>query len=84
MNPLSKQAIKNQLTGALISGVLTAIFMYLLFFRGWQSLAAGICIGFFVYLGIAAYSNKIEKRYFMLPPNEIKFYHKKFNNNFQK
>jgi len=63
MNPLSKQAIKNQLTGALISGVLTAIFMYLLFFRGWQSLAAGICIGFFVYLGIAAYSNKIEKRY---------------------
>jgi adenylate cyclase len=63
MNPLSKQAIKNQLTGAIISGFITAIFMYVLFFREWQSIAAGICIGFFVYLGIAGYSNKIEKKF---------------------
>jgi adenylate cyclase len=63
MNRVSKQAIKNQLTGASISGCITAIFMFLIFYTGWQSLAAGVCIGFFVYLGIAGYSNKFEKRY---------------------
>jgi adenylate cyclase len=63
MNPLSKQAIKSQITGALISGALTALFMYVLFFREYRSIVTGACIGIFVYFGISFYSNKIEKRF---------------------
>lgn len=63
MNLIAKQELKNTLTGAVISGLLTAVFMYVLFFRGYQSIAAGACIGFFTYLGIAFYTNKIVKRY---------------------
>jgi len=63
MNTISKQELKSQLTGAFISGFVTAIFMYVAFYSGFQSLAAGACIGFFVYIGIAYYSNKIVKLY---------------------
>ena len=63
MDPVSKQNLKNQLIGASISGGLTAVFMYLLFYQGYQSIVAGFCIGFFVYIGISAYTTNIERKY---------------------
>lgn len=46
-----------------ISGMITAIFMYWFYYQGWESLAAGMCIGFFVYVSIALYESFIVKRY---------------------
>ena len=63
MNPTLNQHLKNQLIGASISGGLTAIFMYVLFYQGHQSLVAGFCIGFFVYIGISAYTTNIERKF---------------------
>jgi adenylate cyclase len=63
MNPFSKQEIINQVPKAILSGALTAAFMYVLFFKGYQSILAGASIGFFVYFGISFYTNEIEKRY---------------------
>jgi adenylate cyclase len=63
MKLLFKQELKSQFTGAFISGAVTAVFMYLLFYSGARSIYAGSCIGFFTYLGISAYSRRIEKRY---------------------
>ncbi len=48
----------------MISGIVTAVFMYLLYYRGWESVAAGICIGFFVYVSIAFYDLYIVKHIF--------------------
>lgn len=63
MNPLLKQNLKNQLIGACISGGLTALFMYFIFHRGFQSIIAGFCIGFFVYIGISLYNINIERKF---------------------
>ncbi len=63
MNPVSKQNLKNQIIGSGISGGLTAIFMYLLFYQGYQSIVAGLCIGFFVYMAISIYTNNFERKY---------------------
>ncbi len=63
MNPLKTQQIKQTATGAIISGLITAVFMYLVYYRGFRSIAAGMCIGVFIYLGISLYSEHIEKKY---------------------
>jgi adenylate cyclase len=63
MNPFLIQELKSQVPRAIISGVLTALFMYVLFFKGYQSIVAGTCIGFCVYFSISFYTNKIEKKY---------------------
>jgi len=46
MNSFSKQELKSQVPKAILSGALTAAFMYVLFFKGYQSILAGASIGF--------------------------------------
>jgi class 3 adenylate cyclase len=64
LSPTLKKLLKTLLINSSISGAITAAFMYLIFFEGPESVAAGFCIGFSVYLGITAYKRQIERRYF--------------------
>jgi adenylate cyclase len=64
LSPTTKKLIKTLLINSSISGVLTAAFMFLGFYAGPESIYAGFCIGFMVYIGIAVYKRKIEYRYF--------------------
>ena len=63
-SPTTKKLLKTRLINSSISGLLTAVFMYLIFYSGIESILAGFCIGFSVYLCIAVYKRKIEYRYF--------------------
>jgi adenylate cyclase len=46
-----------------ISGIISSIFMYLFYFQGTESILAGLCIGFSVYLAIVLYRRNIETLY---------------------
>jgi adenylate cyclase len=63
LSPTQKKLLKTLLINSSISGAITAAFMYLIFYEGPESIAAGFCIGFTVYLGIAVYKRLIEHRY---------------------
>ncbi len=63
MRAVNSQQIKQKLSGAIISGLITATFMYFVYYRGFRSIAAGICIGGAVYLGISFYSDYIGNKY---------------------
>ncbi|MCB2219945.1 MAG: adenylate/guanylate cyclase domain-containing protein [Bacteroidetes bacterium] len=62
-----KKFEKRQLYGLLeigvISAVITAIFMYFIYYRGWQSIGAGLSIGFSIPLAISLYTENFFKRY---------------------
>lgn len=64
LNPTTVKLMKSLLINSSISGLLTAAFMYLGFYAGPESIYAGFCIGFTVYMGIALYKRNIEYRYF--------------------
>ena len=64
LSPTNKKLFRTILINSVISGVLTAVFMYLIFYQGPESIFAGFCIGLTVYLGIAGYERSIEYRYF--------------------
>jgi adenylate cyclase len=64
LSPTLKKLLKTLLINSSISGAITAAFMYIIFYEGPESIAAGFCIGFTVYLGIAVYKRLIEHRYF--------------------
>ena len=62
MNSLQKRQLKSILTTSSISAVLSAVFMFFMYYAGWQSIAAGLCLGFFIPLSISFYSEKIARR----------------------
>ena len=63
MNPIKKEKIVSIVRNTLISGLLTSIFMYLVYYRGWQSFSAGMFIGGFIYLAVYFYYSRIADRY---------------------
>lgn len=63
MNSVTKNEFIKSLRTAVISGIVSAIFMYFFYYQGWQSIAAGICIGFFIPFTLFFYSNKIADKY---------------------
>lgn len=64
MDSIRKQRIKKYILGALLSGVLTAIFMYYVFFQGLRSVWAGLFTGIIIYIVLAFYKVKISNKYF--------------------
>jgi len=63
MNSLQKKQLKDFIRGALVSGILTSIFMYFIYFKGIQSIWAGLFIGFSIYMVMIAYNIKFADRY---------------------
>ncbi len=63
MDPIKKQLYTSLARNAIISGLLTSVFMYLVYYPGWESLAAGMYIGSLIYLAIGYYSDRIADRY---------------------
>ncbi len=60
-----KQQIKTLLTIWSISAPITVIFMYFTYYPGWQSIAAGICIGISIPLITTLYTNIIVRKYLL-------------------
>lgn len=58
-----KQRIKNRLSTCTISAGITATFMYLFYYSGWQSIAAGLSIGFTIPFILSYYSNNIVRKH---------------------
>ncbi len=63
MNSVTKNEFFISLRTAIISGFVSAVFMYFFYYPGWQSIAAGLCIGFFIPFTLFFYSNKIANKY---------------------
>ena len=63
MKSVEKQQFKKSLKTGLISAVITIVFMYLFYYPGWQSIAAGLCIGFLIPVIISLYTDKIVRRH---------------------
>ena len=63
MNSVTKSEFLSSLRTAIISGIVSAIFMYFFYYQGWQSIAAGLCIGFFIPISLFFYTNKIARKY---------------------
>ena len=64
MDSIQKQEIKRYILGALISGSLTVVFMYYVFYQGLLSVWAGLFTGITIYIALAFYKVKISNRYF--------------------
>ena len=63
MNSVTKNEFLSSLRTAVISGIISAVFMYFFYYQGWQSIAAGLCIGFFIPICLFFYTNKIARKY---------------------
>jgi len=63
MKSNQKRQLISALKTGLISAVITATFMYLFYYPGWQSTAAGLCIGFFIPVILSYYSNNIVRKH---------------------
>jgi adenylate cyclase len=63
MKPEYKRRIKSRLTTCIISAFATSVFMYLFYFPGWQSIAAGLNIGFFIPLILTWYSDSVVRKH---------------------
>lgn len=63
MNFVLKREFLSNLRIAIISGIISAVFMYFFYYQGWQSIAAGLCIGFLIPFSLSFYSNKIARKY---------------------
>ncbi len=62
MNSTQKQELKANIHGALISGIITAIFMYFVYYQGVISVWAGLFIGFTIYMVMVFYRKLILKK----------------------
>ncbi len=63
MKSNQKRQLISALKTGLISAFVTATFMYLIYYPGWQSIAAGLCIGFFIPVILSYYSNNIVRKH---------------------
>lgn len=63
MNTIQRQEIFSIIRGALTSGVLTAIFMYLVFYQGLLSVWSGLFTGITIYVILVFYNKLILKKY---------------------
>jgi adenylate cyclase len=63
MVPDLKQMVIGVLKTSAISAVLTSVFMYLLYYPGWQSIAAGVCIGGLIPIVLTIFYVKIQQKY---------------------
>ncbi len=63
MNSITKSEFFTSLRTAIISGFVSAVFMYFIYYKGWQSIAAGLCIGFFIPISLFFYTHIIAKKY---------------------
>lgn len=63
MKSNQKQILESIIRSGVISAFITATFMYLFYYAGWQSIAAGICIGFFIPSILTLYTNFIVRKY---------------------
>ncbi|MEZ5194958.1 MAG: adenylate/guanylate cyclase domain-containing protein [Bacteroidales bacterium] len=63
MNSIARNEFLSTLRIGVISGIVSAIFMYFFYYRGWQSIGAGLCIGFFIPLCLSFYTNRIIRKY---------------------
>lgn len=63
MTPTTRKQLRSLFINSSISGIVTAIFMYWFYYQGWESIAAGLCIGFFIYVAISVYDVYINRRY---------------------
>ena len=63
MKSNQKRQLISTLKTGLISAFVTAAFMYLFYYPGWQSIAAGLCIGFFIPVILSFYSNNIVRKH---------------------
>jgi adenylate cyclase len=63
MKPEQKREIKGHIQTSLISATLTAVFMYWFYYPGWQSIAAGVCIGGLIPVSLTLYGKYIYNRY---------------------
>ncbi|MBI9038333.1 MAG: adenylate/guanylate cyclase domain-containing protein [Bacteroidales bacterium] len=59
MNSTQKQELKANIQGALISGIITAIFMYFVYYQGMLSVWAGLFIGFTIFMAMVLYRKLI-------------------------
>ena len=64
MDSIQKQEIRKYILGALISGSLTVVFMYYVFYQGLLSVWAGLFTGITIYFSIAFFKVKISNKYF--------------------
>ena len=60
-----KQQIKTILNIWSVAVPVTVIFMYFTYYRGWQSVAAGVCIGISIPLITTLYTNIIVRKYLL-------------------
>lgn len=65
MNSVVKRELLSNLRTAVISGIISAIFMYFFYYQGWQSIAAGLCIGFLIPFSLSFYIHKIARKYLL-------------------
>lgn len=63
MHPELKQNIKEISRTILVSAILTVVFMYFFYYQGWQSIAAGICIGTLIPFLIMLYTEFVVRKY---------------------
>lgn len=63
MKLVTRNIITLHLGRAIFASILTSLFMYLLVYKDKTSIFAGLCIGFFIYIGIAFYTDFFEKRF---------------------
>lgn len=63
MKPEQASQLRSTFRSGLISAVITAIFMYFIYFPGWQSIAAGLCIGFSIPVSLGFYYTYIMRKY---------------------
>lgn len=63
MNSATKSEFSSSFRIAIISAIVSAVFMYYFYYQGWQSIAAGLCIGFCIPIGLFFYTHIIVKKY---------------------
>lgn len=63
MKVIQKEQLKSNLKGAITAAIITVFFMYFVYYQGTRSIWAGMFIGFSIYMAIALYTEKIDRRY---------------------
>jgi len=63
MNSVTKSEFLSSFRTAIISAIVSAVFMYIIYYPGWQSIAAGLCIGFFIPISLFFYTHIIVRKY---------------------
>jgi len=63
MNSATKSEFFSSFRIAIISAIVSAVFMYYFYYQGWQSIAAGLCIGFFIPISLFFYTHIIVKKH---------------------